>query len=146
MRWKAYSVKRNFGFLFFAFGILLILNSFHGLTGFVITEKIKEVQGSVFGLMFILGGMFLILMAGLDEKLKIIETKRFQKAIKGQPLWSIQNAISKIGTGLAGEENLRYLKRKKSIRTSKRGRILYEIKDGTVILKEYTPDHRYKKA
>ncbi|MGD9275934.1 MAG: hypothetical protein PVJ67_02065 [Candidatus Pacearchaeota archaeon] len=67
-------MKRGIGILFFAFGILLILNSFHGLTGFAIYEKIREAQSSVFGLMFILVGVFLISLGKLEKGLMKLKT------------------------------------------------------------------------
>lgn len=57
-----------FGFLFILFGISLLLNSFQGITGFVISEDVSVEVGGVIGFTFMLVGIFLILSVRIDER------------------------------------------------------------------------------
>src|SRR3989338_36085 len=78
------------------------------------------------------------------ESYKIIYTRKFEKNIRKHNLDSIENAINKINTGLGREEILKGRK-DSSIRTSKGGRITFDINNTnkTILLKGYSTRHKY---
>ncbi|MBU2562184.1 MAG: hypothetical protein KKF68_00810 [Nanoarchaeota archaeon] len=136
------------GIILIVSGIALILNSFSGITGFFIVEDINKDFGSFLGLILLLQGIFLYLVGAREAEkekglVEIVKTRKFKKAIKGAPKKLIDLAIAKIGTGLANEERLKYVKGRKSIRTSKGGRIIYRQQKGTIVLEDYFSDHQY---
>lgn len=140
-------VMKNLGIFFFLIGVVLILNSLSGITGFIIAERVGTSVSGILGLVFLVVGV-LLFVSGLEKKvkpIKIIRTKQFQKAIKRHPQGPIEAAIKKIGTGLANEENLKYAKGN-SIRTTKGGRVFYIPKGKTIELIGYTPDHKYARG
>jgi hypothetical protein len=52
------------GAILFLIGIVLIFNSFSGITGFVVLENIGKGVSSIFGLVFVLGGLALLMIQG----------------------------------------------------------------------------------
>lgn len=54
-------MKRFTGILFFWVGITLILNSFSSITGYIITENISKNISGIWGLVFIIVGIFIFL-------------------------------------------------------------------------------------
>ena len=77
--------------------------------------------------------------------LPVIKTERFERAIKNHDIHSINRAIEKLTKGGGKREKLSHLDGF-SIRTSKKGRIIYDVKDGEYVLKDYLPDHKYGKG
>ena len=56
------------GILFIFTGIVLILNSFSGITGFVVFENISKNTGSIFGIVFIVVGALLFVIRGEEQR------------------------------------------------------------------------------
>ena len=54
-------VVRIIGFVFLVFGIILLLNSFSGITGYVIFKDVGKGVGSILGLVFVIGGLVLLM-------------------------------------------------------------------------------------
>lgn len=138
-------VIKSIWILLIVVGVLLLLNSFSGITGFVVSENLQGGLSIVWGLVFIVGGilLFVVLRERESKLIKIIRTKTFEKAIKKIPKKPIESTIAKIGTGLAKQERLMHQKGKNSIRVSKGGRIIYSTEGNAVRLLDYLPDHRY---
>ncbi len=128
-------------------GALISFSSFSGITGLIVFEEAGSAVDSILGIIMFIGGIVLFLY-DLEERAggppKIIKTKSFEKSLKNHKseLKRIENAIGKIGSGLANEE---YLKHEKiwSIRTSHGGRIVYDKANGQVILQGYSPPSRH---
>ena|SRR3989338_1043177 len=78
-------------------------------------------------------------MGGLID---VVRTETFEKAINGHPIKRIDAAIEKLREGKGKRERLSHISGN-SIRTSKGGRIIYEERNGTIFLMNYTPDHKY---
>jgi len=144
MRWKLFSI------LITLIGFVFILNSsFRSITGNVVRESI-HLGGSIFGLIFIIGGLVLFLAnqkaGGLEGKLNIITTKGFDKMVKRVPKKEVENALDKIGTGKGKEEYIKEGKYKGhwSIRTSKGARIYYLLEGSraNVTAYETSSEHR----
>jgi hypothetical protein len=135
---------------FFFIGAALLLNSVQGVTGFAVFEGSDLVGGFYIALWFVIAGLVVLAMAERDDEddpegdleLKIVTSRKFDKDVKGHPPGPINRAIEKIGTGKGKPKHLKggdeY-----EIRTSKGGRVIYELEGDTVTLKKYTPDHKY---
>lgn len=52
---------RYFGFLLMVVGIVLLFNSFSGITGLVIFENIKKEAGGILGVVFVIGGIGILM-------------------------------------------------------------------------------------
>ena len=63
-----FNKKRFLGILLFWIGVIIILNSFSGITGFVISGNIYKTGFSLIGLVFVIGGLG-IFMTKLEYKL-----------------------------------------------------------------------------
>ena len=68
-------ILRTLGVISFIFGAVLLLNSFSGITGFVIIEDLERNMGSVWGVAFIIVGILLIFVerferAGLEKRVE----------------------------------------------------------------------------
>lgn len=136
------------GIIFLVVGFVLIFNSsLMTMTGNAVLTDGEKTIGSACGLIFIIAGLALFLSqkaGGLE--LEIIRTKEFEKDTRRIPKKEIENALSKIGTGLGKEE---YIKAGNytgywSIRSSKGARIYYKL-DGNqakVIAYESSSEHR----
>jgi len=57
-------LKKVAGIVLIFVGFLLILNSFSGITGFVISENLEKETGSIFGFILIISGISLLLIQG----------------------------------------------------------------------------------
>jgi hypothetical protein len=124
-------------------GFILILNSLSGITGFVVSENIEKTPSSVFGLVFLISGLALLLIERQEKEgllASMVKTRKFEKATRKHNPKEIRKALAKIGTGLAGEEYLRHEK-VWSVRTSKGGRITYERDGKEIKLLDYFPQH-----
>jgi len=149
MKFK-FNLKRFLGVLFFWVGITFMLNSFSGITGYSIVEEIAKPTSSIFGFVFIIVGLVLFLYqqgkekagGGLEKKINIIRTKKFEKSIKKKPIKEIENALKKLGTGLANEEYLKH-EDKWSIRIDKGARILYDRNGDEIVLYEFVPSSKH---
>ena len=64
---KAFKI---FGMIFFVMGIIVIFNSFQGITGFAISENIDINAGFIVGAWFILTGILLFVYKKAEDKLK----------------------------------------------------------------------------
>jgi len=151
-------IFRITGLVLVLFGIVLFLNASSSITGFVILENVDAGTSSILGIVLLAVGFLVFIVArkrtgGLEDKsdagIDLVGTKRFEKAVKGHDIKSINRALSKIGTGggkehaLTGERKGEY-----AIRTSGGGRIVYHYNGdhSEVILEDYLPDHKYRKA
>ena len=137
---------------FFLIGIIILLNSFQSLTGFVIFENADVKYGYFAGLWFIIVGILILTEAretsGLEQisetGIRIEPTKTFVKDIKKENIRKINEAIRKIGGGTGYEHRLR--EGRYAIATSKGGRILFNY-DNThtrATLERYSAGHNYK--
>lgn len=63
---KAFKI---FGMIFFVMGIIVIFNSFQGITGFAISENIDINAGFIVGAWFILTGILLFVYKKAEDKL-----------------------------------------------------------------------------
>mgnify|MGYP001591357399 CR=1 FL=1 len=129
--------------------VLLILGIFITGSNFAYTGAVIGVNSSVsfFGIILFIAGIFLLMSErgepGELEGITIIETPRFQRAIKKHDVDSIRKAIAKIGTGKGKEEKIQD-GRGYSIRESKGGRIIFEYKpDHSVVLLDYSPGSKH---
>ena len=135
---------------FFFFGAVLLFSSLSGITGYSVFEGSDYDFGIYAAIWFFAAGAVLLLMlrreehGGLEDKVKIIRTMRFDKAVKGHNPKEIQNAIDKIGTG-AGREHKLHDSSEYEIRTTKGGRIIFLYDDSrrTATLTRYDPKHKY---
>jgi len=137
--------KRIIGVFLLAIGLFLLLNSQVNILGAVVgISEINLILSLVFGLVFIIIGVFLMFITHRRER--IIRDPSFDKSIKkykGEELIAIEDAIQKIGTGLGHEEKLRHLPGY-AIRVTKGGRIRYERDpSGNIHLRFYEPAHQY---
>ncbi len=140
------------GISFLLIGIIIILNSFHSITGFVIFEKADVNYGYFAGLWLIIAGI-LILTEGRETSglesisesgIRIEPTRKFFKAIRRYDLNKINEAIRKIGSPAGREHKLRaggY-----AIPVSKGERVIFEYGEGhrTATLQDYSASHDYK--
>ena len=55
------NLKRGFGVVLFWIGVAFILNSFSGITGYVVAEEIGKSVSSILGLVFVVGGLALFI-------------------------------------------------------------------------------------
>lgn len=141
------------GTTFLGIGIIIILNSFQSITGFVIFEDADANYGYFVGLWLIIVGI-LILTEGRETSdlenmsasgIRIEQTRRFTKDIIKHDLSKINEAIRKIGTGAGHEHRLKgggY-----SISTSKGGRIVFDYDSSRTraTLESYDEGHNYNK-
>ena len=130
-------------------GIFLVLDSFSGITGHVVSEQTGRGIGSVLGLVFIIGGLLLLALEVQERRkegglVRVIRTRRFEKAIKRHPKKPIEDAIAKLGTGLAHEEPLKYMEGW-SIRAQGGGRIMFGYNQAKTeaTLNDYRPPSRH---
>jgi Txe/YoeB family toxin of Txe-Axe toxin-antitoxin module len=73
---------------------------------------------------------------------RIIRTKHFNKAIRGHEN-EVERTIEKLDRGVGKKEPLKH-REGYSIRTTKGGRIIYDVKGSDkIVLMDYTPDHKY---
>jgi len=79
------------GFIFIFLGLSYLFNSFYGITGFVVIEDVNKPTSSSLGLLFVMGGLFLLS--------KTRERKRGQAAMEFLMTygWAILAAIIAIG-------------------------------------------------
>lgn len=76
------------GLISLILGMILLVNSFPGITGFAISENIPERSYSIFGIVFILGGIMLIF---LESKKSNLERK-----IEREKIWKPHATKEKI--------------------------------------------------
>jgi len=74
-----FRLKRAVGVLLFWIGVVFILNEFSGITGYIVMENAKGF-GSIFGLIFIIGGLALFLE---KSKLELIVEESLQESEEG---------------------------------------------------------------
>jgi hypothetical protein len=60
--------KRGLGIFLFLIGVFILISSQSGMTGNVVSERVSAVS-SVFGLVFIIGGMILFIYESKEEKI-----------------------------------------------------------------------------
>ena len=138
-----YSWKKGFGISLIIVGVFIVLIG-KAITGAVIGFS-SENYLSLLGIIVFVVGIALMFEGrrGEGDLVRIIRTKKFEKAIKGHEA-EIQNALAKLGTPLGHPHALS--NGELSMSTSKGGRIIYEENAGEYTLKNYTPDHDYKRA
>lgn len=149
------SVMRALGILLILAGVLFVLNSFSGITGFAVAELVGKATGSIIGLVFIVGGIVLFLRGQESELVKIsdggvriIRSKRFNRSIRQlapKDKKIIERAIRKIGTGCGNEEKLR--RGGYGIKATKGGRVIFDYNENksNAELQNYTPQHKYER-
>lgn len=78
---------------------------------------------------------------------QIVRTEHFDKAVERHNPKIIERAIEKLRVGKGKTEWLKYIKRH-SIRVTNSGRITYDVADHgrKIILRDYTPDHKYERT
>jgi hypothetical protein len=144
-------VYRNFGLALIVVGVFLLLNSFQGVTGFVILEDADVSLGYFFGAAFLIVGILLLMAGrgGLEEissaNVKLEPTRGFSRDIRGHDLNRINTTLRKIGTGLGDEHRL--TTGDYSISNSKGGRVVfrYDPKHTTATLEAFDEGHGYDK-
>ncbi len=141
------------GIILFLVGCIFILNSFSGITGFVVAESVGKGVSGILGLVLVIGGV-LVFVEGrekIEERknkegklIKISRSREFKSNTRRVPKKMIEGTIDKIGTGLADVHNLKKdYSGCKSINVTKSGRIVYEQSGDIIILKDYLPSHNY---
>jgi len=141
---------RALGIVFVILGVVSLLSSFGSITGYVTLNEFREQASSIVGVLLIIGGIVLIMVGrgeeDLEGKVKIIKTRRFEKAIRRHDLAAINRAIARIGTGLGKEEKL-VGREDYSIRAGEGKRVIFEYNDDHKIatLTDYTSTHNYKR-
>lgn len=73
------------GFIFLILGGILILNTFSGISGYIIIEEIPVSSSGFFGLVFLLVGIILVLMEGGLEKITYAQEIKASGAIITSP-------------------------------------------------------------
>ena len=135
------------GILLLILGIIFSTNSISKITGFSIIEEVSSKTSSTLGLLFILFGIIFLLFERLAERniANFVETDAFKRQTKRVDRKLIALAIEKIEKGIGHQHQLRHADYKGSfaVRTSKGGRIVYEVVGDKVYLKEYKPSHNY---
>lgn len=141
---------RYVSILSFTLSFVFLINSFQGITGYSVLERVDIGQSSYFVFLFFIAGLILFYVSGNEREsirnkegkiISIVKTHAFAKAAKKHDPKPIYAALEKIGTGLGNEEKLRsggY-----SIKTSKGGRVVYNRKGEDYELIDFTPDHKY---
>jgi len=75
MKFK-FNIVRFLGVLLFWIGIVFVLNSFTGMSGYAIVDDIGKGEGSILALVFIIGGLVLFLK-GLEEEAKMVKVRHY---------------------------------------------------------------------
>ncbi len=55
---------KSWGIFLFLLGSFILLDSFSGITGYAVAEQVGKITSSIFGLIFILGGLGMFLSGG----------------------------------------------------------------------------------
>ena len=134
-------------------GIIILLNSFSGITGFIVLEDVGKTASSILGIVLVISGILLLMAregkGGLekisDAGVTLESTDRFTKAIKKHDIIRINAALRNIGTGKGDEHKLST--GEYSISSSESGRVVfaYDSSHSTATLKNYDEGHDYKK-
>ncbi len=66
---------KSLSIVLFSVGVILLLNSFPTITGFAIIKNIQASQSATFGFIFIIGGIFTMLISQKTEKASELERK-----------------------------------------------------------------------
>ena len=124
-----------------------------GFTGFAVVEDVERDVSVILGLAFVVGGLavFMAKKPSVEERknkdgnlIKIIRSVEFKRNTRRVPKKMIENAIDKIGTGLADVHPLKgTYSGQKAIDVTKGGRIIYQEDKGFYVLKGYLPSHNY---
>jgi len=143
-------IYRALGTILIIWGVVSLLSSFGSITGYVTLGEFREQASSIIGVLLVIGGIVLIMVGvgeeDLEGKVRIIKTRRFEKAIRGHNIKAINRAITRIGTGLGKEEKL-VGREDYSIRAGEGKRVIFEYNGDHKIatLTDYTSTHDYKR-
>ncbi|VVB78558.1 Uncharacterised protein [uncultured archaeon] len=139
-------VLRILGTVIIAIGFfLIIIQPFSKVTGAVIDISTTLSRINLIVSLSLIAIGFLILRFAREGNIGLVieETPEFKKQTKKVDRKLLQNAIDKIGTGLAHEEHLKYAG-DYTVRLNKGSRVHYEIAyDGRVILTRYEPSSKH---
>jgi len=67
-----FKIQKIIGGVLILIGFVFILNSYFGITGFIVAESTNERVGSILGLVFMIGGLILV-MSELEKKIEIYQ-------------------------------------------------------------------------
>jgi hypothetical protein len=133
------------GLVLLSLGIFfMFFEMFSSITGAYL-EFSSLIPGFYFfiGVALIIIGIVLTTLDSLSHPTKIEFTRGFEKSLKGRNRKPVENALSKLRSGLANEKYL-WFEKKYSIRVDKGTRILYERRpDGSIIVTDYIPSSEH---